>query len=359
MANVKQLAPLMIGLHSTELQPHEINWLTHEAVGGVILFSRNFVDVAQLINLIKQIRTVKSNLLIAVDQEGGRVQRFHGEFTTLPSLGKLGRYYNQAPEQALILAEEVAWLMATELLACGIDISFAPVVDCAHPESAVLNDRTFHTDPQIVCQLGRAYCKGMQTAGMQPVLKHFPGHGGVAADSHTDLPIDERALSCLLQHDLQPFIQLFSVCGAVMAEHVLFPQIDSTYPVGYSSYWLQTILRNQLGFQGAIFSDDLGMAGAATIGEPVVRVQHALAAGCDMVLLCNDPDMINQTLKAISDNEVILPLSNNGLSRFYGEFKQDWHSLQTDRRYQHNKKLLQSLQSQSEIIHSEVSQYVG
>ncbi|MCD6055558.1 MAG: beta-N-acetylhexosaminidase [Gammaproteobacteria bacterium] len=306
MENKSLLGPLMIGLQTTRLVDEEKKWLSHEAVGGVILFSRNYTDKQQLIALVTEIRQIRSAILIAVDQEGGRIQRFQKEFTPLPSLHSLGLSYDKNPDEALKSAEEWAYLMASELLACGIDISFAPVLDCHHTDSTVLAERTFHQDPAIVATLGKAYIQGMHEAGMIAVAKHFPGHGGVSADSHTSLPVDNRTLEALLKSDLIPFISTGLACEAMMVAHILFPQIDEM-PAGYSAYWLKHLLRDTFHFKGVIFSDDLGMEGGATVGDAVKRVELALAAGCDMVLLCNDPEAIENVVTAFSKKVLFLP----------------------------------------------------
>ena len=307
IAQQTPLAPVMLGICGTTLLPHEITWLSHKAVGGVILFTRNFTDIAQLRALTKQIKTHAPDVVIAVDQEGGRIQRFKTGFTKLPALSDIGQQYDENTQAGLALAHKAGYTMASELLACGIDISFAPVIDCAHAHSNVLAGRTFHQDPHIVVHLARAYIAGMRKAGMFAVAKHFPGHGGVQADSHKQLPVDKRDLNTLLQSDLLPFKMLVNECEVMMAAHILYPSVDPKFPVGYSPYWLQTILQNRLGFKGVIFSDDLDMAGAAVINDPVKRVTQALNAGCHMVLLCNDPVSIETVLTAFSDGRIAMP----------------------------------------------------
>ena len=301
------LGPVMLGISSTVLLPHEITWLSHKAVGGVILFTRNFTDIAQLRALTKQIKTHAPHILIAVDQEGGRVQRFETGFTKLPALTNIGQQYDENTQVGLALAQKAGYTMASELLACGIDMSFAPVIDCAHSDSNVLVGRTFHQDPHIIVHLARAYIAGMRKAGMFAVAKHFPGHGGVQADSHKQLPVDNRDLDTLLQKDLLPFKMLVNECEAMMAAHILYPSIDPKFPVGYSPYWLQTILQDRLGFKGIIFSDDLDMAAATVISDVVTRVTQALIAGCHMVLLCNDPVSIEAVLTAFSKGRITVP----------------------------------------------------
>lgn len=276
-------------------------WLTREdrqllrqpEVGGLILFARNTESPAQVRELVRSIRALRPDMLIAIDQEGGRVQRLRREVLRLPALGRIAGCDVQVQLQ---VAEAAAWLMATEMLACGLDISFAPVLDLDYGRSKVIGDRSLSGDPQRVSELGRAYIKGLHQAGMAATGKHFPGHGWAEADSHFDLPVDGRSEAEIRQSDLLPFAALAPLLDGIMPAHVVYPAVDSQ-PAGFSLRWLQDILRAELGFKGVIFSDDLSMAGAHAAGDMTQRVDAALAAGCDMLLVCNDRPAAEQALE--------------------------------------------------------------
>ena len=277
------------------------HWLTAEdrqllrqpEVGGLILFARNTESPAQVRELVRSIRALRPDMLIAIDQGGGRVQRLRREVLRLPALGRIASCAEAARE---LLASSAAWLMATEMLACGIDISFAPVLDLDYGRSQVIGDRSLGADPQRVAQLGRAYIEGLHQAGMAATGKHFPGHGWAEADSHFDLPVDDRSEAQIRQTDLQPFAALAPLLDGIMPAHVVYPAVDSQ-PAGFSRRWLQDILRAELGFNGVIFSDDLSMAGAHAVGDMTKRVDAALASGCDMLLVCNDRAAAEQALE--------------------------------------------------------------
>jgi beta-N-acetylhexosaminidase len=320
---------LMLDLMDTTLSNEEQALLQHPQVGGVILFSRNIEEPAQVQALNAAIRQSRPDILIAVDQEGGRVQRLRQGFTRLPPQLSLQALFQRDAEQALRLSRDLGWLMASEVLAAGFDFSFAPVLDLHTGRSAVIGDRAFSSDIDTLVALATAYMEGMHEAGMATTGKHFPGHGSVEADSHLDLPIDERPLDEILQQDLQPFIRCLPFLDAVMPAHVLYPAADSNC-AGFSDYWLQHVLHEQLGFEGVIFSDDLVMAAAASAGDMPQRVMQALAAGCDMLLVCNDRRAALQALQVLEKSQVspskkLLSMRN----RYQGK---DLVSLQADDR---------------------------
>lgn len=281
--------PVMLDIEGMELTAEDRELFAHPAVNGLILFSRNYQDTEQLDGLMRQIRECRDgSLLVAVDHEGGRVQRFRDGFTRLPALRPVGDLYETDPAQAKALAEAHGWLIASELRAYDIDLAFSPVLDLDLGLSAVIGDRALHSDPQIVSDLALSLMAGLRRAGMAATGKHFPGHGGVEADSHLDLPIDERDLDELRAKDLIPFKALSDAgMESVMPAHVLYPKIDDK-PAGFSQRWVEDILRQELGFDGAVFSDDLSMEGAAATGSYADRAWAALNAGCDVALVCNN-----------------------------------------------------------------------
>lgn len=313
---------LMIDLEGTELTPEERVLLQHKTVGGVILFARNFHSITQLKTLVQDIRTTsKKALLIAVDHEGGRVWRFEQGFTKLPAAQHYGELYAENPDNALHVARNAGWIMAAELLDCGIDFSLAPVLDIDKGVSSVIGDRAFSSDPHIISRLAGAFIEGMNHVGMAATGKHFPGHGGCAPDTHFAAAIDNRTLDLLLKDDLIPFRDLSSKLGAIMPAHVLYPTVDSV-PAGFSKIWLQDILRDNLGFKGAIISDCLSMKGAAIGGDFVVRARMALDAGCDMVILCQQT---RELMQWVLDNVArrTSTLSNQRLSQLAGKFQNE------------------------------------
>jgi len=290
------LGAVMLDLEGLSLTENETDLLQHPSVGGVIFFARNFESVTQIQTLVESIRTVRPELLLAVDQEGGRVQRFKQGFTRIPAMQQFLPLYRKNAEKTQELVKDCAWLMAKELLAVGIDFSFAPVLDLDSAYCSVIADRSFSSRPDEATALAGAWIRGMQDAGMATTGKHFPGHGGVSADSHLELPIDERRLDTLKGHDLLPFKALLENLNAIMPAHIVFPAVDSDHSVGFSPIWLQDILRNELGFEGVIFSDDLTMQGAASVGSYAQRATLALEAGCDMLLVCNNRQGALETL---------------------------------------------------------------
>ena len=289
---------LLIGLAGLEVLPRERTWLSAPGVAGVILFSRNYASRDQLLALVESIRDAAGeHALIAVDQEGGPVQRFREGFTRLPALARIGEMYDRHPAEAVQLAEEHAWVMASELRASGIDFSFAPVADLARGNVAI-GTRAFHADPHIAGELIHAYVRGMHLGGMAAVLKHFPGHGSVAVDTHKAQAVDPRSLDDIRQNDLHPFVEAFSAhAEAVMMAHVVYPAVDDQ-PAGFSRRWIHDILRQELGFTGAVISDDISMAAAGVAGGVRQRVHAHLSAGCDLVLACF-PDVVEEAIAAM------------------------------------------------------------
>lgn len=291
--------PLVIDIAGSELSDDERERLSHPLVGMVILFSRNYRDVSGLRDLCRQIHALRQPpLLIAVDHEGGRVQRFREGFTRLPPMASLGRLWDTDVLLACRCAVSAGFVLATELRACGVDLSFTPVLDLDWSRSAVIGDRALHADPRVVSVLAANLNHGLALGGMACCGKHFPGHGWAGADSHVDMPVDERPLEEILAGDAAPYRHLGIGLDAVMPAHVVYPQVD-TLPAGFSRIWLQDILRDRLGFQGAVFSDDLSMAGARVVGDVVDGARHALVAGCDFVLVCNDAVQAERVATAI------------------------------------------------------------
>jgi len=304
----RRLGPLLIGLEGVAVSTAEAGWLRHPDVGGVVLFTRNYRDLEQLTALTAEIsRLAGRDLLICVDHEGGRVQRFRDGFTRLPPLAVLGKMYLESADNALDFAYRHGRVMATELLLCGVDLSFAPVLDLGD-RSVVIGDRAFAADPAIIIELSKAYIGGMHDAGMAATGKHFPGHGSVEADSHTDDVLDPRPFDAIEAADLKPFAALCGSLDAMMMAHVLYPAVDAK-PAGYSPFWIQNVLRGKLAFRGTVFSDDLGMYAAKVAGGLVERVRESLRAGCDAVLICHPSDVrqyIEQDQPALADADSAL-----------------------------------------------------
>ena len=290
---------LMIDIGSTVLTAEDIGLIQQAQVGGVILFARNVDNATQLRNLCDDIRYYNPDILIGVDQEGGRVARLRDGFTPLPAMGKLGDLFDQDPNRALHCAYDCGYLMAAEVLAAGIDLSFAPVLDRGGI-SQVIGDRSFHKDPQIIVALSTQLMRGMKEAGMATTGKHFPGHGAIIPDSHIDEAIDNRSLDEIMASDMQPFVQTLPWLDALMPAHVIFPQVDN-HPAGFSKIWLKDIIRDQLNFDGVLFSDDLSMAGAKAAGDVSARVKAAIEAGCDIALVCNDRVAAHEAAQAAQE----------------------------------------------------------
>ena len=290
------LGPLMVDIAGTELSAEDVRVLAHPLVGSVLLFTRNYSNPTQLAGLTAAIRAVRTpHLLIAVDHEGGRVQRFRDGFTRLPAVRLLGRAYDEDRRDALAFAQSVGWLMASELHAVGVDFSFAPCVDLDYGVSEIIGDRAYHSDPEVVAALAVATLSGMREAGMAAVAKHFPGHGAVVADSHVALPVDRREFADL-EADMRPYRPLIgNNLAGIMAAHVVFPAVDAL-PASLSRHWISGILRGELGFHGCVFADDLSMAGAAAFGDVLARAELAFTAGCDVLPICNDRHSVELVL---------------------------------------------------------------
>lgn len=320
---------LIIGIAGTELEARERDWLQHPSVAGVILFKRNFASREQVAGLAAAIRAAAPRpQLLCVDQEGGPVQRFRDGFSKLPALAPFGPMYERDPAAALRLAHDHAWLMASEIRAIGIDLSFAPVVDLGRGNRAI-GDRAFHADPQVVAAFTRAYVQGMHAAGMAATLKHFPGHGSVLEDTHFDEAIDPRPLEVLEREDLVPFAAgIEAGAEAVMLAHVTYPAV-APEPAGYSPRWLNDILRTRMGFRGVAFSDDIGMAAAESAGGVKARIDAHLDAGCDVVLVCA-PALVEDSLKAMAGRGAANTAALIGLM---GRGAPGWQGLIADARY--------------------------
>ena len=294
------IGPVMLDVAGTSLTPEDEARLRHPLVGGVILFSRNYESPRQLTELTASIHALRTPpLLIAVDHEGGRVQRFREGFTRIPAMRELGKIWDEHPKRARHLAVQAGYVLASELRACGVDFSFTPVLDVDYGSSGVIGDRAFHSEPQAIAELAHSLLQGLRQGGMHTVGKHFPGHGFVRADSHLEIPVDDRSYTDIELCDLIPFRQMVNFgLTAVMPAHVIYPKVDSQ-PAGFSKKWLKDILRGELGFEGVIFSDDLSMEGATVAGGIVQRAEAALQAGCDMVLVCNRPDSADELLAGL------------------------------------------------------------
>ena len=327
------LGPIMLDLKGCALSAEECELLQHPLTGGVILFSRNYESIEQITDLVDSIHAVrKPGLLVAVDHEGGRIQRFREGFTKLPACELIGKTYDNDNKQGLQLAEKAGWLMAIELRAIGVDFSFAPVLDLSKDISKVIGDRSFHRDPETVATLAKSYIHGMRRAGMEAVGKHFPGHGSVVEDSHHEIPTDSRRFEDIQLDDMVAFERLVHAgIAGIMPAHVIYPAVDSK-PAGFSSIWLKNILRQQLRFQGVIFSDDISMAGAEMIGDYVERTRSALDAGCDMVLVCNNQVAAVEILEKFEYNPN--PASQARLIRMHGKNKITCKQMKVDIEWQ-------------------------
>ncbi len=311
------LGPVMLDIDGVSLSPADRQLLREPAVGGVILFSRNYESAEQIADLVSDIRALRSPpLLIAVDHEGGRVQRFRDGFTAIPPMRRVGREYDRDADSGLRAARQAGWVIGSELRAARIDLCFAPCLDLDWGVSEIIGNRAFHPKPDVVAELAGAFARGLRSAGMAAVGKHFPGHGAVLADSHEKLPVDRRDYGLLLD-DMRPYDRLINngtVVGVMLA-HIVYEKVDEM-PAGFSEYWIQRELRDRLGFGGAVFCDDLSMKATRDYGNMAERSELALRAGCDMVLVCNDRGAAEQAVTALS--EYSNPLSLVRMARLHG-----------------------------------------
>jgi len=342
--------PVTLDVVGLELNAEDRRRILHPLTGGVILFGRNFSNRKQLSALTAQIKKLRPDVLISIDHEGGRVQRCKTDgFTHLPTMRKLGELWiskhtssHLAESAALAMAVATAcgYVLASELRACGVDFSFTPVLDLDFGRSAVIGDRSFNRDPQIVFALAKSLNDGLRMAGMANCGKHFPGHGWAEADSHVAIPVDERSLDVILNDDAKPYEWLDLSLAAVMPAHVIYPKVDKL-PAGFSKIWLHSVLRQELGFQGVIFSDDLSMEGASVAGSVVKGAELALDAGCDAVLICNRPDLADELLAKLKVSAVKQSESRLRLNRLMPTaIAANWDELQKQAEYQHAKGLL-------------------
>ncbi len=324
--------PVMCDLEGLTLSSAEKELLLHPYVGGIIIFSRNYVSPPQITAVTEHIRVIRPELIIAVDQEGGRVQRFREGFTRLPPMQSLGNKYREDPASGLALAESCGWVMASEVRACGVDLSFAPVLDVDCNFSSIIGNRAFTDQPEQVVAVAEAFIDGMHHAGMGAVGKHFPGHGAVVADSHLETPFDPRPYADIEARDLLPFTKLIHKLDGIMPAHLVYSALCNK-PAVFSEFWLKTILRERLGFQGVIFSDDLNMEGAAMIGDYSQRAREALQAGCDMILICNNRVATQEILKTLEKE--YYPLKNSYLNSCFAACAKpaDMGSIRKDARY--------------------------
>lgn len=346
--------PVTLDVVGLELNAQDRRRIQDPLTGGVILFGRNFANRKQLTKLTGDIKKLRPDVLISIDHEGGRVQRAKQDgFTHLPAMRKLGELWSakntskhaaQSAALAMAAATACGYVLGTELRACGVDFSFTPVLDLDFGRSGVIGDRSFSRDPQIVFALAKSLNDGLRMAGMANCGKHFPGHGWAEADSHVAIPVDERSLQDILNDDAKPYEWLDLSLAAVMPAHVIYPQVDSM-PAGFSKIWLHSVLRQELGFEGVIFSDDLSMEGASVAGSVVKGAELALEAGCDAVLICNRPDLADQLLKDLRVSKVKQSESMSRLNRLMPQSPAlDWNDLQKEAQYQHAKGLLQQFQ---------------
>lgn len=329
---------LMIDLKGKNLSDEDKLLLSNKHVGGLILFSRNFDSFDQLNNLVNEIHAIKENIIIAVDQEGGRIQRFEREFTKIPSMSQASIFSKQKNDQQFI--KDLAWLVSSELIAAGIDINFAPVLDINRNISSIIGDRSFSNDINDVINNASTYIDGMHEAGMKSTGKHFPGHGNVREDSHIELPIDNRALNDMMKTDIKPYIELKDKLDAVMCAHILFSEIDNKIP-SFSNIWINDILRNKINYKGLIFSDDLSMLGSGNQSLSS-KVKISFDAGCDMVIICNNRIGVKELIHYLDETEVE---QSEKISEIKSSKKINWNDLLNDKRAQATKKKLNAIRN--------------
>ena len=345
--------PITLDVLGLELDAEDRRRILDPLTGGVILFGRNFANRKQLSKLTADIKKLRPDVLISIDHEGGRVQRCKIDgFTQLPAMRKLGELWvvkNKSPHPAesaalaMAAATACGYILASELRACGVDLSFTPVLDLDFGRSGVIGDRSFSRDPQIVFALAKSLNEGLRLADMANCGKHFPGHGWAEADSHVAIPVDERSLKEILNEDAKPYEWLDLSLAAVMPAHVIYPKVDQ-HPAGFSKIWLHSILRQELGFEGVIFSDDLSMEGASVAGSVVKGAELALEAGCDAVLICNRPDLADQLLSKLKVTQAKQSESAARLNRLMPKsVALLWDELQDEAEYQHAKGLLKQM----------------
>ncbi|MDB3997074.1 beta-N-acetylhexosaminidase [Gammaproteobacteria bacterium] len=334
--SLESFGRLMTSLEGLSLTPQDKKLLSNKHVGGIVLFSKNFESQLQIQSLCSEIKALKENIIIAVDQEGGRVQRFKNEFTALPSMQDLGNYVIN--KNNFEICHEVGWLMASELAASGIDISFAPVLDVDKETSSIIGNRAFSNDPDLVSKLAGKFINGMNEAGMQATGKHFPGHGRIFEDSHISEPFDIRSYEELLEVDLKPFIELKNNLGSLMTAHITFPKVDDIC-VSYSDIWIKKILKEKLAFEGIVFSDDLSMKGAGdfSMGEKAMK---SIKAGCDMVLVCNNYEGTMDVIDAFEKNDVQRSAKIKDLKNFADI---NWNNLENQNRAKDVKNIIKEM----------------
>lgn len=329
---------VMLDIAGTDLSDEDTNLISNKHVGGLILFSRNFESYEQLKSLIKQVKSIKHNILIAVDQEGGRVQRFDGDFTCIPSMNKIASFARKNKDYKIF--KEVGWLISSELLSAGVDINFTPVLDIDDNNQSIIGDRSFSDDIDEIVKCSSYLIDGMHEAGMKSTGKHFPGHGSVYEDSHLELPVDQKKLKYLLEHEILPYIALKNKLDAVMCAHILFQNVDSEIP-SFSNKWIKNILKKRLGYQGIVFSDDLSMAGAGK-DNSIAKYLKSIDAGCDMAIICNDREGVIEILDFLNENNFDL---NNRLSIMKKSDAVSWNELKASKRAMRIKKILKEIRS--------------
>lgn len=343
-----KLGPVVTDLDGLELNQADIDILQNQLVGGIILFARNYSDPIQLRELTASIKDIRPDVLISVDQEGGRVQRFREGFTRLPSMQAAANYCDEDLCYWYGFVEDLGWLMASEVIAHGVDLSYAPVLDLDDNKSKAIGDRSFSADWQVTVEMAKAFMSGMKDAGMSVTGKHFPGHGAVVCDSHMKLPVDYRTYSEVIESDLKPFITLLPQLDAMMPAHILYPDVDPDQPVGFSKKWVTDILKLQMGFDGVVFSDDLTMQGAASSGNYSTRARLAIEAGVDALIVCNDRPGSLEILDYLSVNHDLVKPSR--LERVKSRAKIDISQLKASERWSSTREKIDNLNAKNGAI---------